>query len=190
MTYFEINIDGVIGRQSDEDKPTNETFYSFEDMKRDLEPLKAFPYELLFVNIRSTGGNCAHALLMYEYLKELGIPVITRCYGYCASGGTIIAQAASKGGRQMSENGLYLIHNARGEDRLGGTSSSHEMTVNELKKTDGVIANIYASNSKKSSRFYLTQMGLHDGEGEWLNFTEAKEMGLVDGKNGDDVCLM
>ena len=106
----EINIEGCIGIPAGGENESAVATYN--EFTRKIREIGASNARKVVVNIRSTGGNVNDALLIYEQLKALKAKVVTQCYGYTASAATIIAQAASAGERKMSENGLYLIHQA------------------------------------------------------------------------------
>ena len=118
------------------------------------------------------------ALLIHDTLRNLDCEITTRCYGYTASAATLIAQAASPGKREMSANGLYLIHraacNSEGDaDTLGEASRM-------LHKTDERIARIYAERSGMPQQHFTELMNRNHGNGQWLTPEEAKTSGLID----------
>ena len=103
-----IDIEGTIGMP---DFAESGKVATYEEFKSKIVEVKSANPRKVVVNIRSTGGDVNDALLIYDALKEVS-NVETICYGYTASAATIIAQAAAKGKRKMSANGLYLIHQA------------------------------------------------------------------------------
>ena len=113
-------------------------------------------------------------MLIHDTLSGLKATVTTNCYGYVASAATIIAQAASSGRRNISENSLYLIH--RASACAEGNSAELEEAIRMLNKTDELIAGIYANRSGRSAEDFAALMKV----GEWLTPEEAKEAGLVD----------
>ncbi|MCC8019543.1 MAG: Clp protease ClpP, partial [Rikenellaceae bacterium] len=130
------------------------------------------------VNIRSTGGSVQDALLIYDYLRSTGAQVTTHCFGYVASAATIIAQAASPGGREISANALYLIHNSSCEAE--GSSGEMAATADMLRQTDERIAAIYASRSGRPAEGFRELMGENGGRGRWLSPEEVVGLGLAD----------
>lgn len=171
----EIDINGTIGGLSDNEQAVS----SYNDFTRKLREVGASSARKVIVNIRSIGGSVNDALLIYEQLKALSAKVITRCYGYTASAATIIAQAASKGERKMSANGLYLIHQAK-TDACNANSHDLGTSLDLLKKTDERIVAIYAEASGRPAEEFEALMRENNGKGKWLSADEALEAGLID----------
>ena len=171
----EIDINGAIGAYRGEDA---EGVSSYNEFTRKMREIDAASARKVIVNIRSIGGSVNEALLIYEQLKSLSAKVVTRCYGYTASAATIIAQAASKGERQMSANGLYLIHQSKTASE--GNSFELETSIDLLKKTDERIVAIYAEASGRPAEEFKALMKANKGSGKWLSADEALEAGLID----------
>lgn len=167
-----IDIEGTIGMYSDNGATT------FEAFKSKVAEINAANSRKVVVNIRSTGGDVQDALLIYEALTALKARVETICYGYTASAATIIAQAASEGGRKMSANGLYLIHRSR--TNADGDVEALSTKADLLRKTDDRIANIYAQRSGRSAEEFVSLMAENNGNGRWLTAQEALDAGLID----------
>ena len=170
----EIDINGTIGSYSE----GNESVSSYNEFTRKVREIGASSARKVIVNIRSTGGNVNEALLIYEQLKALPAKVITKCYGYTASAATIIAQAASKGERKMSANGLYLIHQSK--TAIDGNSHDFETSLDLLKKSDERIVAIYAEASGRPAEEFEELMKANNGKGKWLSADEAFGAGLID----------
>lgn len=175
----EIHIEGIIGMPERDSSPhTHSNAATYARFRQQLEKLQAVRTSELIVHIRSTGGNVNDALLIHDTLRNLDCEITTRCYGYTASAATLIAQAASPGKREMSANGLYLIHraacNSEGDaDTLGEASRM-------LHKTDERIARIYAERSGMPQQHFTELMNRNHGNGQWLTPEEAKTSGLID----------
>lgn len=171
----EIDINGTIGSFSDNENAVS----TYNEFTRKIREIGASSARKVIVNIRSTGGSVHDALLIYEQLKSLSAKVITRCYGYTASAATIIAQAASKGERKMSANGLYLIHQSKTD---ANSANSHELatSLDLLKKTDERIVAIYTEASGRPAEEFEALMRENNGKGRWLSADEALEAGLID----------
>ena len=170
----EIDINGAIGVYRED----GEGVSSYNDFTRRMRDIDASSARRVIVNIRSIGGSVNEALLIYEQLKALSAKVETRCYGYTASAATIIAQAASKGERKMSANGLYLIHQSK--TSTNGNSFELETSIDLLKKTDERIVAIYAEASGRPAEEFKALMKANKGRGRWLSADEALEAGLID----------
>lgn len=175
-----IDIDGILGT------PEEEQFGGLDGRVATYERFEAALAEIregggvdrLVLNIRSTGGCLADALLIYDAARELGVEVITRCYGYVASAATIIAQAASKGCREISANALYLIHCC--ESAVEGNTHSLSATKQLLDKSDERLAEIYSLSSGRPAKEFRTLMNRNSGKGVWLSPEECVAAGLAD----------
>lgn len=177
-----VDIDGLIGIPEgwafDDDAQRAATYDSFRSQ---LDRIGRSGARRIEVNIRSVGGNVHDALLIYDALCALaadGAEVTTSCHGYVASAATVIAQAATSGRRLVSENALYLIHNATAA--LEGNSLDAGRTARLLDKTDGRIAQIYADRSGRPAGHFRELMARGGGRGEWLSAAEAVAAGLAD----------
>ena len=174
-----IDIDGIIGVSEQEQFGAIDSRVStYEHFAEALEEVREGGADKLVLNIRSTGGDVNDALLIYEAVRSLGIQVITRCYGYVASAATIIAQAASKGCREISANSLYLIHCC--ESAVEGNSHNLSATQQLLEKSDQHLADIYAAASGKDAEGFRALMNENGGRGKWLTPEEVIEAGLAD----------
>ena len=132
----------------------------------------------IVVNIRSTGGDVNDALLIYESLVALDAKITTRCFGYTASAATIIAQAASKGCREIASSALYLVHMS--SSAIEGNVADLTERIDLLRKTDDRIASLYASRSGREKEYFVTLMAENRGQGRWLSPEEVVEAGLAD----------
>lgn len=175
----EIDIEGVIGVPEwwQFDNP-EERVSSYDKFKAAIESIKKIAATEITVNIRSIGGDVNDALLILDTLQSLPATITTNCYGYVASAATIIAQAASKGNRKISENSLYLIH--QGWTCACGNKSQMQESIDMLDKTDERIANIYATRSGKDIDSFVDLMSANNGNGKWLDPDEVISAGLAD----------
>lgn len=174
-----IDIEGVIGvpeaMQFEEPGLRVATYAGFTESLRKISSITS---SRVIVNIRSTGGDVNDALLIYDALTALGATVVTRCWGYVASAATIIAQAASPGLRELSENSLYLIHCS--ESSAEGNCTDISRTGQMLEATDLRIAEIYSRRSGLPAESFRELMNENSGRGRWLSAQEALEAGLAD----------
>lgn len=174
MKEIVINIEGEIGKDDN----------TCEAIQKEIVPYSGMALKVI-VNIRSTGGLLDEALKIYDYLHWLSelpdIVVETRCFGYTASCGTIIAQAASQNMRGISENSLYLIH-CNTCDVDNGNYKTMEQTRNMLMLKDEHIANIYARHSRGilDTKAAIEIMEENNGDGYWQKSTEVIPHGLAD----------
>lgn len=174
-----IEIEGTIGIPEEwQFEHPDERVATYEKFRHTVAAISDIDAARIVVNIRSTGGDVNDALLIYEALRSTGAQITTRCYGYTASAATIIAQAASEGCREVMQGALYLIHNAI--TAVEGNAEELEAQTDLLRKTDGRLAEIYASRSGRSSEEFLRLMAENNGRGRWLSPEEALEAGLCD----------
>ena len=175
----QIDIEGTIGIpeewQFDDPDARVATYERFRDALRRTGEIEA---PEVVVNIRSTGGDVNDALLILDALRQLPARIVTRCYGYTASAATIIAQAASEGAREISENALYLIHNAICATE--GNASEIASEIELLHQTDARIAAVYAARSGRPAEEFEALMSENNGNGRWLSPEEAIAAGLAD----------
>lgn len=175
----QIDIEGTIGIpeewQFDNPDARVATYERFRDA---LQRIAAIEAQEVVVNIRSTGGDVNDALLILDALRQLPARIITRCYGYTASAATIIAQAASEGAREISENALYLIHNSICSTE--GNASEIAGEIELLRQTDARIAAVYAARSGRPATEFEALMSENNGNGRWLSPEEAIAAGLAD----------
>lgn len=180
-----IDIEGVIGlpeeSRLDENAQQVATYAGFREQVARIAHIQS---PAVVVNVRSTGGDVNDAMLIYEALRALDAHITTRCYGYTASAATIIAQAASEGCREISANGLYLIHNST--CAVEGNAECLAGRIDLLRKTDERIAGIYAARSGREAQHFAALMGENGGEGRWLTPAETIEAGLADRIVGEE----
>ena len=177
-THAEIRIEGIIGIPENWqfDNP-NERVSTYDKFLAQIETIKGIGANRITVHIASLGGNVNDALLIFDALKGLkNADITTVCHAYTASAATIIAQAGNT--RQISENALYLIHQA--SSYAEGNKQDLDEARQLLDATDDRIANIYATASGRPKDDFVALMGENNGNGKWLSPSEAKEYGLVD----------
>lgn len=174
-----VDIEGVIGTPEawQFDDPASRVA-TYDKFRKNLELLREIESPEVVVNIRSTGGDVNDALLIYEALASLPGRIVTRCYGYTASAATVIAQAASPGGREMSAHALYLIHNSICATE--GNAGELAARIDLLRRTDERLAALYASRAGRPAEEFAALMGENNGQGRWLSAEEALAAGLVD----------
>ncbi len=174
-----IDIEGTIGVAEEwQFENVGQRVATYEKFRECVEQIKTLEAESVVVNIRSTGGDVNDAMLIYEALKSLAIPITTRCYGYTASAATVIAQAASEGARQISSNALYLVHNSTCVAE--GNAHDLQSKLELLQKTDERLAELYAERSQRSAEEFKLLMSQDGGNGHWLSADEAIAAGLAD----------
>ncbi len=174
-----IDIEGAIGVAEEwQFENAGERVATYEKFRECVAQIEALDAQSVVVNIRSTGGDVGDAMLIYEALSSLNIPITTRCYGYVASAATVIAQAASVGERQISANALYLVHNSTCVAE--GNAAELSSRVDLLLKTDERLAELYARRSGRSVDEFTALMAEEGGNGRWLTAQECVDAGLAD----------
>jgi ATP-dependent protease ClpP protease subunit len=101
------------------------------------------------VNI--TGGDVGHGLAMFSAIKNSRSKVIIECYGSVASFGTILLQAASPGGRHISQFSEFLIH--YGSTQIEQDLLSSESAAQANKAWRSTMIHIYAEQCINGSFF-------------------------------------
>jgi ATP-dependent protease ClpP protease subunit len=174
MKEIVINIEGEIGQYNN----------TVEAIQKEIAPYSGIALKVI-VNIRSTGGLLDEALKIYDYLHWLSelpdVIVETRCFGYTASCGTIIAQSASPNMRGISEHSLYLIHCCTCDIEKGnyiGLGKQRDI----LMLRDEHISKIYAKHSRGvlDEKAVIEIMEENEGEGYWQEPSEVISNGLAD----------
>lgn len=127
-----------------------------QELKKPKEERKSIK-----VKISSFGGwVCSvFAMISYmEYWQEQGIIIETYCDGYCASGGSKILMAGSKGYRYITRYGTVTVHQSGGGS-YGYTLQEQKKELENSLEDWETIKTIFRKHSK------LT-------EEDMLNFTE------------------
>lgn len=180
-----IDIEGVIGvPESSQFSEPSHSIATYERLRGEIDKINSIKAKDIVVNIRSTGGDVNDALLIYESLVALDAKITTRCFGYTASAATIIAQAASKGSREIASSALYLVHMS--SSAIEGNVADLTERIDLLRKTDDRIASLYASRSGREKEYFVTLMAENRGQGRWLSPEEVVEAGLADTITGTE----
>ncbi len=162
----EIDIDGFIGWDDEA---------SWRTIKKQLVDVANSKVAKIIVNINSLGGFVKDGLMIHDALKVSKAEIETRVYSMSASAATVIAQAGDK--RKMSSNALYLIHRAM--DGVFGNVNEMEAVVEDLKKVDNVLMNIYLKKGGNEAKI-RELMEANNGNGKWIDAEEALDAGLID----------
>ncbi len=124
------------------------------------------------VDICTPGGGFYAGMGIYSALRECPVPVTTRVYGFCASMGTVIAQAGTT--RQIAPSAWYMIHD--GEDAISGTPNHIATLQKQLKRECDQTYRIYAERSGKSPAFWQKLCA----QDTFLSAAKTIELGLAD----------
>jgi len=142
---------------------------SAKDFVNDIKLLKG---KDIYLHINCVGGEVFDGMAIYNTLKKYKGRVIAYVEGIAASMGSIIPLAADE--IIMSENSLYMIHNAWGGAM--GEAKDMRKTATLLDKLSSEIANIYS----KKTNLPLSQIEEMMDEETWFNSEEALQYGFID----------
>ena len=135
----------------------------------DIKDLKDTPINL---RINSLGGDVFDGLAIYNVIKKRTAKTTVYIEGIAASIATIIALGADE--VVMSENSLFMIHNASGGAM--GESKDLQKTAQVLDKITRQLAEVYESKTGLSQETIQDMMD----EETWLNAQEAFDLGFID----------
>jgi ATP-dependent protease ClpP protease subunit len=151
-------------------------------LRMGLMNIKQERYPCAVIVINSFGG-CLHC--MYDFIKGLGIPVITCVEGYCCSSATLIFLAGTK--RFISPSSLFLIHSVRGyteQNEIQKEGSSMEEAENYKKMNDTFLRVAYKKETKVPQKL-LNEMLSHRemflDASECLEYKIAHQIGVYAG---------
>ena len=137
-----------------------------------IDEIKAFKNSPINLHINCVGGDVFDGMAIYNILKKRTAKTTVYIEGIAASMGSVIALAADT--VIMSENSLFMIHNAWGGAM--GEAKELKKTANLLEKISNEIADIYI---KKTNLPYDRVKEMMDEE-TCLNADEALELGFID----------
>jgi ATP-dependent Clp endopeptidase proteolytic subunit ClpP len=142
---------------------------SAKEFVNDIKLLKG---KDIYLHVNCVGGEVFDGMAIYNTLKKYKGKVVAYIEGIAASMGSIIPLAADE--IIMSENSLYMIHNAWGGAM--GEASDMRKTANLLDKLSAEIANIYS----KKTGLPISQLEEMMDEETWFNSEEALQYGFID----------
>jgi ATP-dependent Clp protease, protease subunit len=106
-------------------------FLQMQDPKKDIH-----------IYINSPGGSVTAGLAIYDTMQFMTCDVNTYCLGICASMGSVLLTAGTKGKRFCLPNSHVMIHQVSGG--ASGTASDVERTIgfmfNLKKRLNGILA--------------------------------------------------
>ena len=140
-----------------------------QDFIAEIKDLKDMPINL---RINSLGGDVFNGMAIYNVIKKRKYNTTVYVEGIAASIATIIALGADE--VVMSENSLFMIHNAWGGTM--GDAKDMRKSAATLEKISAELTEIYV---KKTGLSYDRVAEMMDEE-TWLNAEEALELGFVD----------
>ncbi|MEO1856376.1 MAG: ATP-dependent Clp protease proteolytic subunit [Rubritalea sp.] len=138
-------------------------FLQMQDPKKDIH-----------VYINSPGGSVTAGLAMYDTMQFLTCDVNTYCIGICASMGSVLLTAGTKGKRFCLPNSHVMIHQVSGGAQ--GTASDVERTVEFMYGLKSRLNNILAKHTGKTPK----QLEKDADRDNYMSAEEAVAYGLVD----------
>ena len=125
--------------------------------------------------IHSPGGVVSAGLAIYDTMQLMRCDVATICVGSCASMGTVLLGAGTKGKRYALPNSTIHIHQAiiRG---VGGQASDVEIHAREVLRQNQLLREILAKHTGQSMENII-----RDTDRDFfMDAPAAKEYGLID----------
>jgi ATP-dependent Clp protease, protease subunit len=125
--------------------------------------------------IHSPGGVVSAGLAIYDTMQLMKCDVATICVGSCASMGTVLLAAGSKGKRYALPNSTIHIHQAiiRG---VGGQASDVEIHAREVLRQNQLIREILAKHTEQPIETII-----RDTDRDFfMDAPSAKDYGLID----------
>jgi ATP-dependent Clp protease protease subunit len=138
-------------------------FLQMQDPKKDIH-----------VYINSPGGSVTAGLAMYDTMQFLTCDVNTYCIGICASMGSVLLTAGTKGKRFCLPNSHVMIHQVSGGAQ--GTASDVERTVEFMYGLKSRLNGILAKHTGKTAK----QVEKDADRDNYMSAEEAVKYGLVD----------
>ena len=162
-------VNGLIGARDSEGRG-----FFFSDMFYALNYYEEIGETELTVEINTPGGNPYEAFAIRDLMQKSPISITTVGYSVISSG-TIIFYGGDKGKRQMSENGVFLMHNPSLRD-VTGTAKDLTVLAQQLSDLETDVLDFYreATGLNKNTLRKIMK------EGKKLTAKEAVEMGLAD----------
>ncbi len=125
--------------------------------------------------IHSPGGVVSAGLAIYDTMQLMRCDVATICVGSCASMGTVLLAAGTKGKRYALPNSTIHIHQAiiRG---VGGQASDVEIHAREVLRQNQLIREILAKHTGQPIETII-----RDTDRDFfMDAPSAREYGLID----------
>ena len=132
------------------------------------------PEKDITVQLSSPGGNTISGMSIVDVMNYIKPDVATVNLGMCASMGSVLLSAGTKGKRSSLINSTVMLHHVSAGSR--GTVDDMRITQMEVEKTNYILFKYLAKNTGKSFE------EIHDfcQRDKWLNSDEALEYGIID----------
>ncbi len=125
--------------------------------------------------IHSPGGIVSAGLAIYDTMQLSRCDIATICVGSCASMGTVLLAAGTKGKRYALPNSTIHIHQAviRG---VGGQATDVEIHAREVLRQNQIIREILARHTGQD----LERIIRDTDRDFFMDAAQAKEYGIID----------
>lgn len=122
------------------------SYKTIPNLIKNLDYLNSLGKSSIKIKMMGVDGGCvSQGLAAYASIKSSKCKVNIECYGFSASSGTIILQAASEGGRFISEYGDFCVH--YGSISLSSDLISAESALASNKLWRNKMLEIYAKRA-------------------------------------------
>jgi ATP-dependent Clp protease protease subunit len=138
-------------------------FLQMQDPKKDIH-----------IYINSPGGSVTAGLAIYDTMQFMTCDVNTYCIGICASMGSVLLTAGTKGKRFCLPNSHVMIHQVSGG--ASGTASDVERTIGFMFNLKKRLNGILAHHTGKS----IEQIENDSDRDNYMTAEESTSYGLVD----------
>jgi ATP-dependent Clp protease protease subunit len=138
-------------------------FLQMQDPKKDIH-----------IYINSPGGSVTAGLAIYDTMQFLTCDVNTYCIGICASMGSVLLTAGTKGKRYALPNSHVMIHQVSGGAQ--GTAADVERTVEVMYSLKRRLNDVLAHHTGKTAK----QVEKDADRDNYMSAEEAVAYGIVD----------
>jgi ATP-dependent Clp protease protease subunit len=138
-------------------------FLQMQDPKKDIH-----------IYINSPGGSVTAGLAIYDTMQFLTCDVNTYCIGICASMGSVLLTAGTKGKRFALPNSHVMIHQVSGGAQ--GTAADVERTVEFMYSLKRRLNDVLAHHTGKTAE----EVENDADRDNYMSAEEAVAYGLVD----------
>ena len=132
------------------------------------------PEKDVSVYLNSPGGSVTAGLAIYDTMQFMKCDVSTYCMGQCASMGSILLAAGTKGKRFALPNSRNMIHQPWGQ--VQGQASDIDIQAREILRLRDRLTEILAHHTGRE----VKSVGKDCDRDFFMSADEAKKYGLVD----------
>ena len=132
------------------------------------------PKKDIHIYINSPGGHVTAGLAIYDTMQFLTCDVNTYCIGICASMGSVLLTAGTKGKRFALPNSHVMIHQVSGGAQ--GTAADVERTVEFMYSLKRRLNDVLAHHTGKTAK----EVEKDADRDNYMSAEEAVSYGLVD----------